>query len=549
MYYKFHKFFSIINHINKYIEFKGEKLMRRKNLIINTFLLTFSTMTLGLIGMVFRIYLSNQIGSEGMGLYQLIMSINVFAWTIAISGIRVTLTRLIAEEIGKKSSKDKIRRLLRCGFIYTLFFSSISALGLYYGSHFISTVLIGDIRAQVPLEILSFSMPFISISACFNGYFYGCRKVIKSITADFIENITMMVIVTFFITSFSTANLEYTCSYITLGMTLGSIIACFCAYLMYIFEKKNSPAIKMRTSKKTIFTELISVALPIAGSAYVQTFLRSIEDILIPKALKSYGSSTATSLSIFGVIKGMALPLLNFPSIFLASFSTLIIPEIAQYNVLNRQKSVNFVISKVIKFTLIIALFSTGFFIVYSNELGQSLYHNSEVGLMLKILAPLIPFMYLDRIVDGSLNALDQQVYTLRYNLIDMTVRILIINLLIPMFGIEGFIMVLFISTTLNFSLSANRLLKVTKLDFSIFNWIIKPIISISISSLAIKELFHFLNTNNLIVEGILIFIVYVILLCLLKCISKKDITWFIDAFKKDPKKSNWSALNLYKQI
>lgn len=122
--------------------------MRRRNLIINTFLLTFSTMSLGILGMVFRIYLSNQIGSEGMGLYQLIMSINVFAWTIAISGIRLTLTRLIAEEIGKKSSKDKIRHLLKCGFIYTLFFSCISALGLYYGSHFISTVLIGDIRAQ-----------------------------------------------------------------------------------------------------------------------------------------------------------------------------------------------------------------------------------------------------------------------------------------------------------------------------------------------------------------------------------------------------------------
>ena len=127
--------------------------MRRRNLIINTFLLTFSTMSLGILGMVFRIYLSNQIGSEGMGLYQLIMSINVFAWTIAISGIRLTLTRLIAEEIGKKSSKDKIRHLLKCGFIYTLFFSCISALGLYYGSHFISTVLIGDIRAQTPLLV------------------------------------------------------------------------------------------------------------------------------------------------------------------------------------------------------------------------------------------------------------------------------------------------------------------------------------------------------------------------------------------------------------
>ena len=92
----------------------------------------------------------------------------------------------------------------------------------------------------------------------------------------------------------------------------------------------------------------------------------------------------------------------------------------------------------------------------YSSELGQILYKNDEVGIMLKILAPLIPFMYLDRIVDGSLNALDQQVYTLRYNLIDMTVRIIIINLLIPIFGIEGFIMVLFISTTLNFYVRAD---------------------------------------------------------------------------------------------
>lgn len=522
--------------------------MRRRNLIINTLLLTFSTLSLGLLGMFFRIYLSNKIKSEGMGLYQLIMSINVFAWTISISGIRLTLTRLIAEEIGKKSSKDKIRRLLRCGFIYTLFFSCIASLGLYYGSDFISQNLIGDIRAKIPLQILSFSMPFIGIASCFNGYFYGCRKVIKSIFTDFIENITMMAVVSFFITSFSTDNLEYTCSYITLGMTLGGIIECFFAYIMYIFEIKKSPT-PVRTSNKTVFKEVLTVALPIAGSAYIQTFLRSIEDILIPKALKTHGSSTATSLSIFGVIKGMSLPLLNFPAIFLASFSTLIIPEIAQYNVLNKKKSVNFIISKVIKFTLIIAFFSAGFFITYSDDLGQILYKNKEVGIMLKILAPLIPFMYLDKIVDGSLNALNQQTYTLRYNLIDMTVRIIIINLLIPIFGIEGFIMVLFISTILNFSLSVNRLFKVTNLNFSTFNYIVKPITSMSLSTYVVNKLFYFLNIDNLVIHGILILMCYIVLLVFLKCISKQDIKWFVDAFKTDPNKNDWSKLSLYRQI
>lgn len=522
--------------------------MRRRNLIINTFLLTFSTMSMGLLSMFFRIYLSNKIGSEGMGLYQLIMSINVFAWTISISGIRLTLTRLIAEEIGKKSNNDKIKSLLKCGFIYTLFFSCISSLCLYYGSNFISCVLIGDIRAKIPLQILSFSMPFIGIASCFNGYFYGCRKVIKSIFTDFIENIIMMAVISIFITSFSTNNLEYTCCYITLGITLSSIVECFFAYIMYIFERKN-PSINIRTSNKTIFREILSVALPIAGSAYIQTFLKSIEDILIPKALKLNGSSTTASLSIFGIIKGMALPLLNFPAIFLASFSTLIIPEIAQYNVLNKAKSVNFVISKVIKYTLIIALFATGFFMSYSNELGQILYKNDEIGIMLKILAPLIPFMYLDRIIDGSLNALNQQIYTLKYNLIDMTIRILIINLLIPLFGIKGFIMVLFISTTLNFSLSANRLLKVTQLKFSISNLILKPLMSIFISTFFIKKLFYYINIDSLIIQFIFISIIYILFLFVFKCISKKDIKWFIDAFKKDPKNNNWNELKLYKQI
>ena len=522
--------------------------MKRKKLILNAFILTFTTMMIGFVSTSFRVYLSNKIGSEGIGLYQLIMSIHVMTTTLAISGIRVTTTRLIAEELGRSNIKN-IKSILRKSILYSLLFSTTTFLLVYNFADIIALKWIGDSRAIIPIKILSCSLPFIGISSCFHGYFYGMRKIIKSVSSDIVEVGTMMIIIISFMGICLPKGLNFTCALIAIGTSLGNIASAIYFCILFLFEKKSGYKSGYSRNNKYSFFKIFSISFPIACSSYIQTGLKTIEDLLIPDALRRYGSSTASSLSIFGMIKGMALPILNFPSIFLASFSTLIIPEIAQYNVLNRQKSVNFVISKVIKFTLIIALFSTGFFMVYSNELGQSLYHNSEVGLMLKILAPLIPFMYLDRIVDGSLNALDQQVYTLRYNLIDMTVRILIINLLIPMFGIEGFIMVLFISTTLNFSLSANRLLKVTKLDFSIFNWIIKPIISISISSLAIKELFHFLNTNNLVVEGILIFIVYVILLCLLKCISKKDITWFIDAFKKDPKKSNWSALNLYKQI
>ena len=76
---------------------------KRKKLILNALLLTLSTMSFGIVNMIFRVYLSNKIGTEGMGLFQLITSISIVANTLAISGIRVTMTRLVAEELGKNN--------------------------------------------------------------------------------------------------------------------------------------------------------------------------------------------------------------------------------------------------------------------------------------------------------------------------------------------------------------------------------------------------------------------------------------------------------------
>ena len=93
--------------------------MKKRNLLINIILLTASTMTLGFISMAFRIYLSNKIGAEGMGLFQLIMSINIVCQTLAISGIRVTMTRLVAEEIGK-GNNHLLKNIVLKGILYVL---------------------------------------------------------------------------------------------------------------------------------------------------------------------------------------------------------------------------------------------------------------------------------------------------------------------------------------------------------------------------------------------------------------------------------------------
>ena len=294
----------------------------------------------------------------------------------------------------------------------------------------------------------------------------------------------------------------------------------------------------------------IPVILDPVGVHVTKLRRKTVEDILIPKSLRLYGSSDSMSLSIFGMVKGMVMPLLVFPSIFLASFSTLIIPEIAEANALNKKNTVNYIISKVIKFTLLIAIFSTGIFIVFSQELAVGLYKSEDVGYLLRILAPLIPFMYLDKIVDGSLNALDLQITTLKYNIIDMFVRITSITLLIPRYGIKGFVLVLFISTTFNTSLGVIKILKETKLKYDILDWILKPTISITLSSYATKIILYCLHINNAVFISIILdLLIYFAMLILFKAITKKDIQWFANGFKKDIKKGKWETIGIYKQI
>ena len=77
----------------------GEKV-KGKRLLVNTIVLTMSSLLLRSIGLIFQVFLSRKMGAVGIGLFQLVMSVDMFAATIAISGIRFTATRLVSEELG-----------------------------------------------------------------------------------------------------------------------------------------------------------------------------------------------------------------------------------------------------------------------------------------------------------------------------------------------------------------------------------------------------------------------------------------------------------------
>jgi len=82
--------------------------MKKTLFIKNAAILTVSSLILRFAGIVFKVWLASAVGAEGMGLYQLVLSVYVLASTFATSGICTAVTRLVADELAVGSREGTL---------------------------------------------------------------------------------------------------------------------------------------------------------------------------------------------------------------------------------------------------------------------------------------------------------------------------------------------------------------------------------------------------------------------------------------------------------
>jgi len=225
------------------------------------------------------------------------------------------------------------------------------------------------------------------------------------------------------------------------------------------------------------------------------------------------------------MVKGMVLPLIFFPSSFLTSLSSILIPSVAGDNAMANEKKVSSTLSKVLHFTAISGILVVSVFVSFPNEIAMAVYNDSQVGLMLKLISYVCPFMYLNMVISSMLNALGEQMSSFKINIVESILKISIIYFLVPVYGFNAYLFALFLTTILNTVFYLARLLKVSCIVFDISNWIFKPIAAAAISGFLSRILFNMFvqnNSNNifsLFSSIIILLLLYLISLILLKSI------------------------------
>lgn len=438
-------------------------MVNRKRLIMNTALLTGSSLAMSAISMAFQVWLAARIGSAGIGLYQLVLSVAFLCTTFAVSGIRFAATRLVSEELGHERSWSVAAAMRRC-FAYSLFFGLSALTVLWSFAEPIGFLWIGDARTVRSLKLIAFSMPFLSLSSVMSGYFTACGRVWKPTVVHLGEQLITIGFVAFFLTHSPAGDIEKNCAAVMLGNVCGDAISFVCMLLFYLTDRHSVRDYSAQKLKLT--SRMLKVALPLAVSAYARSALSTLEHLLVPRGLKAAGFSADRALSGYGVIQGMVLPILSFPACILMALAELIIPELTEAQVRGNEGDISKTVSSLIKKGLGYSSAVALVLFIFADKLGVRIYSSPEAGDYLRLLAPLIPIMYTDMVADGCLKGLGQQLWCMGINLLDALLGVLLVWQVLPVFALKGYICIIYFNECLNFALSIKRLGKVTKIRF-----------------------------------------------------------------------------------
>ncbi len=504
--------------------------MGKQNILRSTAILTLSGILSKTIDFMFRAFYSRALGSEGLGLFSLVFSFHALMLNISTAGLGVAVSKIISEQYAR-CEYGEIKKTMSVALTAV---TSLCALVIGVSTAFASEIaehFLNEPRCATSIVCLSPSVLFMGISYCIKGYFYASRKVFAPASSEFVEQAVKIVTIRYMLKSALPLGIEHGCEAVFLGLTIGEFSSC--AYLCF-FYKLNLKNHAGDSTSKNIGKALLKISVPVMLTSFTGSFLRMQEEVLVVSSLRKYGLSQASSLSLYGSIHGMVMPLIVFPLTLFSSFFTLLVPEISRASAMQNPLRLKTLISKIYRFTACFGFLVTSVILIFSDELSALVYNTPGISGYLTTICLLAPIMFMDSVSCRFLNGMGKQSSLLFYSLSDSLFRLVMIYTVMPKIGILGFILVIFASNILTFLLSLTNVLRTAKVSFELSGWLTKHIFcGIATFIVANWGIGHiFMDELQKTVLGIAFAVLFYLLISnATSKVTKNDFSWLLRRF------------------
>ena len=430
----------------------------RNTFITGTLLLTIAGVLTRIIGFFYRVFLSRTIGAEGLGIYQLLSPVMALGFAITAAGIQTSISRFVSAEAGKKNPAGA-RRYLWTGLILSLILSAVTGLFIRKNAALIACTWLGDPRCEPLLGILALSFVPCCIHACINGYYYGLKKTgipaLTQLTEQIARVATVYVLCQIHVNEHTPVPLSITMWGAVMGEVASTLVSVSFARLL---PNGSSIAPPFRVCTKN----LILMAAPLTANRVVLNLFASFENIMIPNRLQLFGYTNSEALGVYGILTGMAMSIIMFPSVLTNSVSVLLLPTISEAKATGNEQLIRRTIKKTVGACLLLGFLCTAGFLVTGKYLGNVLFGNALAGTFIVTLGWICPFLYLSSTLSSILHGLGFPGLTFGLNLLACGIRILFVLFALPVYGIKGYLWGILLSQIVMAALAIGILYRMT---------------------------------------------------------------------------------------
>ncbi|MCL1819547.1 MAG: polysaccharide biosynthesis protein [Oscillospiraceae bacterium] len=385
-----------------------------KSLTFSVIVLTATQIFSQVLSFIFRIFLARIVGSEGMGLYQLIMPVYSVVMSVTAYGLTVAVARMSAA-YSAKGAFYAVRKTVKLATQAFLILFGLTAAFVMPFSDWISVTLLSDARTRLGLLLLLPCIFFTGFENIYKNYFYGTGDVRAPAVSEVFEQIMRTGCVLSLLLILRPAYLEWTVGVIVIGMVLCEIGSSTMLLVFYRRSVKKTPRYERLTGHsniigdKSLLSEMFRIAVPVSGATLAGNLLASINTIIIPGRLIVSGLGQSEALSAYGVTFGMTLPLTLLPSVFVIPLSLTMMPRAAQSAALGDKTALNRQIMKALGLTAVLVIPACLLLIPFGRPLLAVLFRGQGAGQYVEILAITEIFSCFQYITGSMMNGAGKQ--------------------------------------------------------------------------------------------------------------------------------------------
>lgn len=393
----------------------------KEKFIKSTIVLIMGGIITKILGMLNKVIMARYLGTEGLGIYMMILPSFILFLNISSFGFPVAVSKLVSED--DRNNK----KLIFTSIIFVLFINFLLMIFILFIAKYLSFNLLHEKRSYYAIMAISLVIPFASISGILRSYFFGRERmgphVISHITEDIVRIIAMVIGVPFFMHK----GVEYAVCFVILTNIISEVTSIL---ILFFFLPKNFSLTRSDVKPSKIYLrDCLSISIPTTAARLIGSICYFLEPIILTGVLLYVGYPNSVIVREYGIISGYALPLILLPSFFSNAISQALLPVITKKYKMRDIAGVKRKIRQGIAYSLLIGIPLTIVLEMFPDKLLKLLYNTTSGVSYIRFLAPVCLLQYIQAPLASTLDALGMSKENFTSNLAGVLTRLVMLPL------------------------------------------------------------------------------------------------------------------------